>query len=255
MTGPAPAEPTAAPTASRRTWLWPLLGAMLAQGSPLGLLALRIGAGQVPASRLGVLDSLSDDILTYAYLAFATGVVFAVAAHAAARAADRLEALATTDPLTGVTTRRATLARLDQELSRAARSGAPLALMIVDVDHLKRTNDAWGHGNGDEHLRVVGRVLMDGCRATDLVGRLGGDEFCVVLPETTGLQAMTLATRVRRSLDDHRLPTGRVTVSIGIADLDRAPSPRVQALYDAADRALYLAKERGRDRAVLAEIG
>ncbi len=157
---------------------------------------------------------------------------------------ERLKALALTDALTGLPNRRYLEERLTGEIGRATRYGAPLAVMVIDVDDFKRINDTWGHAKGDEVLVWVGRFLRSQLRTHDVVGRTGGDEFVVMLPSTDREGAELLATRLRDALDALR---GRhdhpVKLSIGVAALGPGAGD-TNTLLTAADRAMYVAKGR-----------
>jgi diguanylate cyclase (GGDEF)-like protein len=157
------------------------------------------------------------------------------------------------DPLTGLLNRRALWQELDREWHRTSRSGQPLACVLVDLDHFKRINDTWGHSTGDEALCKVASVLQAECRNSNLVGRYGGEEFCVVLPDTTQAAAAAWSQRVRLRLAQTPLQTSSapilLTASFGVAE--RAPGvARADDLLDRADQALRLAKQLGRDRVV-----
>jgi len=218
----------------RRTF--PIVGALLAAVAPSGLAVVHHAAGMEAAA-------------TYGYLTAYALVSFVVLGFILGRAEDRLRAMSITDPLTGLPNRRHLEARLREEVARCARSGAPLALLLIDVDGLKQVNDRGGHAAGDAALRLVAEALLRTCRrATDLPARVGGDEFAVLAPSTNARQALVLAERLRRVL--RRLDAAAPTVSIGAADLDRIGSWDASALLRAADSALYVAKESGRDRAV-----
>jgi two-component system cell cycle response regulator len=166
----------------------------------------------------------------------------------------RLEHLATTDPLTALLNRRALSERLTAEMERALRYGSTVALLLLDLDHFKHVNDTHGHLVGDAVLRGVAGLLADEVRACDLVGRYGGEEFLVVLPETDDEGAAAIAERVRervaghefRGRDDGRAL--RLTASIGVAAFPAARVEGVEDLFARADAALYRAKADGRDR-------
>jgi diguanylate cyclase (GGDEF)-like protein len=228
------------------------LGALLSLGAPLGLLVVRsIVARALPTLNF-VGAQIESDRLTFGYLSVATLVVFVVLGRTLGAREDELAKTSITDPLTRLHNRRHIHARLSQELTRAARHRVPFALLLIDVDHLKEINDNGGHEAGDRALVCVGDALRATCRATDLPARFGGDEFVVLLPSTTGTQAMGLCERIRAALRQctSGLPTP-LTVSIGIADPGLAGASADQ-LFEAADAALYAAKKGGRDRAVLA---
>jgi len=160
------------------------------------------------------------------------------------------------DTLTGLYTRWYVIEKIDTEINRSLRHGSPMALLMLDIDHFKRVNDSYGHSVGDTVLQSVGKVLRDSCRVYDVPGRYGGEEFCIVLPETKLGNTRVVAERIRQRLEMTALSVGNValsvTASIGIAGVDEespeqtALSPA--ALIDRADRALYSAKNHGRNR-------
>lgn len=175
------------------------------------------------------------------------------ALRAAEEAAARAIRLAETDALTGVASRRKALAVLDGAIAHADATGESLALAIFDIDHFKSVNDRWGHAAGDAVLRRVARAAGQAVRPTDLVGRLGGEEFVVVLPGLRAAHAVALAEALRRAIaaSGGGAEAGPpVTASIGIAVL--VPGGTAAALLGEADRALYRAKASGRNAALLA---
>ena len=169
------------------------------------------------------------------------------------RGRERLVALATTDPLTGLANHGAFHERLAEEVARSGRTGAPLTLVMVDLDHFKRVNDTHGHLTGDEVLREVARRLRDCARRGDVVARVGGEELAWLLPATDVEQGMEAAERLRARIADTPFPVaGRLTASLGVAAL--GPRGAVD-LAHRADQALYRAKEGGRDACVMAPEG
>jgi len=168
----------------------------------------------------------------------------------------RLRELASTDPLTGVANRRSIELHGDASLIHARALGQPLCVLILDIDHFKRINDACGHLAGDQVLARVARACQDALRQPDRLGRIGGEEFLVVLPNTRTAQALAIAERLRttlRALDLADIGAGlTVTASIGVAELD-ADDVDLKALVQRADRALYGAKHGGRDCVHVAE--
>ncbi len=145
--------------------------------------------------------------------------------------------------------------RLGDEFKRARRYDNRLTLLIFDIDHFKGVNDRHGHVAGDEVLEEFGRIMTRSARETDIIARYGGEEFTVLLPQTTAIQGQRLADRIRRSTETHRFPNPngpdpiRITVSAGVATFPingRIQQP--EDLVQAADDALYRAKEGGRNR-------
>jgi two-component system, cell cycle response regulator len=166
----------------------------------------------------------------------------------------RLESLIFEDALTGLANRRYILSQLGAQVSAARRHGRPVSVAIVDVDHFKAVNDSHGHEAGDRVLVAVAKALSDHLRAEDQLGRLGGEEFLAVLPDTDADAAAAVAERMRAEVADtvveHDGTPLRVTVSIGMATWEGDEPPEL--LLRRADDALYGAKAGGRDRAVSA---
>ncbi|SFD00461.1 diguanylate cyclase (GGDEF) domain-containing protein [Thiohalospira halophila DSM 15071] len=156
------------------------------------------------------------------------------------------------DPLTGLGNRRYLVERLEAELERCRRNGAPLSLGVLDVDYFKAVNDRLGHERGDRLLCHISDLLADQLREYDLCGRWGGEEFVLVLPETTAEEAKAICDRLRRTIRDTPTPADlavdRITVSIGISTTEEDPDGSYSAAIDRADRRMLVAKEAGRDR-------
>ena len=168
------------------------------------------------------------------------------------RLEQELSELATLDPLTGQFNRRETERILQEELVRAERYGRQLALLWVDLDHFKAVNDSWGHAIGDQVLRTVSLRLADSIRSVDTLGRFGGEEFLVVLPEMSVEEACEAAERLRRRVVSEPVPVvaGQaldMTVSIGVAVFPNH-GQSAEELCGRADKAMYLAKNLGRNR-------
>ena len=157
--------------------------------------------------------------------------------------------LATTDPLTGVFNRRTFIELAEQELARTRRAGAPLAFMMLDLDHFKRVNDTYGHLTGDEVLVSFTRLIKDCVRRGDLIVRYGGEEFCVLLPGTPLSAATALAERIRATTASSALTAKpfKVTVSIGLTAFTGDAVTALGDLLGRADEALYRAKGEGRN--------
>ena len=162
----------------------------------------------------------------------------------------RLANLARTDPLTGLFNRRAFDEALSREHARQLRGGPPMALLLVDIDHFKQVNDTWGHQAGDQTLRQLGKLLSERFRTMDIVGRIGGEEFAVLIPDC-GDDAGQAFARARELCDTVRERTlswpHPITVSVGVAtSLGAKTTP--DELFAVADAGLYAAKASGRDR-------
>ena len=179
---------------------------------------------------------------------------------------ERLTEMATMDDLTGLYNRRYAMEALEGEMKRAKRYPAPLALCMIDLDHFKNVNDRYGHAAGDAVLTDVGKLLNDSARQTDIACRYGGEEFVLILPNTDAEGAMVFCERLREEVARHvfkwdaRSPKSEVrslksdeasiqiTISIGVAQYDNALDKVPTHLVERADKALYRAKEGGRNR-------
>jgi diguanylate cyclase (GGDEF)-like protein len=170
---------------------------------------------------------------------------------------DSLREQAIRDPLTGLFNRRYMLEALDQSHSRAERTQTEIAIMMIDLDHFKLFNDNFGHDAGDHVLKAVSQVLKDSLRQEDIACRYGGEEFCIVCPSTNEQQALQIAKRIGKGISSlelnmNQLSLGTVTTSIGIA-LYPNHADNMEDTIKAADEALYVAKQNGRDRAEVAQ--
>jgi diguanylate cyclase (GGDEF)-like protein len=163
-------------------------------------------------------------------------------------------ALASTDPLTGVANRRAFIGWIAHEHARAQRYRHSFAIAYLDLDHFKLVNDRFGHAVGDHVLRLAAQTMRDSLRAADTLGRLGGDEFGVLMPEINATQAEAVLRRVQqnlqRTMQAHGYP---VTVSIGVAAFATPPAT-IDELLKTADVLLYLAKTNGKNTIQYAAI-
>ena len=169
----------------------------------------------------------------------------------------RLSRLAVTDGLTGLFNHRYLHEQLQNAVERSLRSGVPVAMLMIDVDHFKKYNDRHGHPAGDEALRSVARLVAEDRRQVDVVARYGGEEFAVLLHDAQRETAIEVAEKIRLRVSSapiahaDKQPLGRMTVSIGIAVCPEDAST-AEALLEAADVALYRAKKSGRDSVVCA---
>jgi diguanylate cyclase (GGDEF)-like protein len=200
-------------------------------------------AADLPALSTAESESLRGD----------TRQTFASMLQSAAVRLSRAEIDSITDALTGLYNHRYLQERLSEELLRARELSQPLSVLFCDLDHFKGYNDANGHSAGDVVLREVAHMIEQSVRNVDIAGRYGGEEFAVLLVETGREQALTIAERIRERIRaaGFRAHGTALTVSIGVAGYPE-DSGRREELLDLADRAMYLAKQRGRDRVVAA---
>ena len=221
-------------------------GAVMSMAVPAGLLLLRLASGLA----ISIYSDLVLNSLTYAYITTASLVAVGVFGYSIGCRADVLQALATTDPLTGLLNRRAIEKQIQFEWERARRYGLPLSLLMIDLDGLKRVNDVGGHSAGDRVLRGAATAISCTLRASDFGGRWGGDEFVILAPHTSRESARQLAERVgariysvdgaiaaRRRRRWHR------DARRGASEDDAAGD-----MIDEADRALICREEGGRSR-------
>jgi diguanylate cyclase (GGDEF)-like protein len=223
---------------------------------PTAQLVVSLDAG---AERLAVLTlgpRLHDQQFGPAESELAGTLAYAAAiALKNAQLVEQLQSAASTDPLTGLNNRRATEDRLAAELSRTHRHQIKTSVVMIDVDRFKLVNDSQGHAVGDRLLVELARILRQQCRSLDAVGRMGGDEFLVILPMTSADEAMSFVGRVQQSVAglEHQFPEfGNPSLSMGIAEAPRHGKGPEQ-LIGAADAALYRAKRSGRDAVERAE--
>ena len=207
------------------------------------LLRFSVGIDQMPATTL--LDYRVMNELAYLLV-----VAVAIAGLSQLRQThSQLAQLATQDPLTNALNARAFSHELAQELSRNRRYGRPLALIYLDLDDFKNVNDAHGHATGDAVLRLVADAMRSAVRQADVVGRLGGDEFGVLMPETDGDVAHAAANRLVSSIRTVFRGTPSVTASVGVVAVSGTEAGTDELLRK-ADQAMYAAKRAGKDRVV-----
>lgn len=175
------------------------------------------------------------------------------------RLLEQAREMANKDDLTGLPNRRHFFELTAKEFERARRYGAPASFLLMDVDHFKLVNDTFGHRTGDRLLRELAQTCRRVLRSTDVIGRLGGEEFGVLLPETNLDGAVAMAARLREAVESMRVVAGdigedvKVTVSMGLAEFGEsefAVPDTLDMLYERVDKALYEAKSLGRNMAV-----
>lgn len=168
---------------------------------------------------------------------------------------DTCEEQAFTDHLTGLANRRRFERHLEREVARTMRYGRPFCLLMLDIDRFKQVNDNHGHEAGDEAIKYLAKALQEGTRGIDLAARIGGEEFAVVLTETSLGGAMEVAERLRLAINGLEIPTvGRIAASFGVAECPTSAQTD-RELLAAADAALYEAKRQGRNRVAPAPVG
>ena len=184
-----------------------------------------------------------------AVCAFVTFLVVGITGLALGRYQVRMEELATTDKLTGLLNRQSLDALIHQAMTRSQRSGAPMSVLLADVDHFKTVNDRYGHLTGDEVLQRLAQSLRERLRESDTVCRWGGEEFLMILQDCDANAGLALAEELRIAIADDQslvtLASGLVTLSIGVAALE--PKETVESLVGRADAAMYAAKAAGRN--------
>ena len=246
-------------------------GAVATYGSDAKLVTASVSLVMLPATiRLVTIGTTPLDLMALG------GIIYTLAAYRAtsvmssslrrsqelsyelAIANARAQELARTDELTGMNNRRAFLELAEHSLQQASRYDRPASMILLDVDRFKGINDAHGHLAGDDVLRALADVVRGTIRASDIAGRVGGEEFAILLPETGEEDAAVMAERLRAGFAARPVATARgvvrFTASFGVAERDPRQST-VDALVARADGALYQAKGAGRDRVVLSRAG
>jgi diguanylate cyclase (GGDEF)-like protein len=231
---------------SRSAWTWAAIGLALAPGAPLGMLGWFMLLGDDPGSPTGSHALVYSGVMT--------AVVFAGFGFGAGRLMDRLRSAALHDGLTGLFNRRFLRESLPQLQAGARRRGAPLCVIMLDLDRFKQVNDEYGHLVGDQTLLAVADMLRTHSRRSDLVARYGGEEFAVLCPDTDAETGLAVAERLREaveSLGEAELGyPGPQTISLGVAVQSPKHDLAPEELLDHADVAMYAAKNRGRNRSV-----
>jgi diguanylate cyclase (GGDEF)-like protein len=237
------------------TVLFAGVGAVVSAVVPALFLCFRSFEGRATSTASWIASEVGAAPWSHLFLFVVTTAFLASFGFWLGRKEERLRELAVTDPLTHLFNRRLFHECATIELARAERYEFPLAIVILDIDDLKRVNDSRGHRAGDEALRGVAAAIKKNIRTSDIAARLGGDEFAVLCPQTTSADAHALAERIRVAVGregGNRL-TGPVSVSAGLADRETAVDERIDGILEAADAALYEAKTCGRNCTVVFE--
>lgn len=159
----------------------------------------------------------------------------------------KLETLATTDSLTQLHNRYSIMSILDSEMQRSKRYGEPLSVSMFDIDHFKDVNDTYGHDVGDDVLHTISEIVQNSLRSVDIIGRYGGEEFLIIMPNTPFKDAKQINERVRQDIEKHNFEkVGKVTVSIGMVTYDKKEN--IDQLFKRLDKLLYYSKQNGRNR-------
>lgn len=236
----------------KRSFKRMLQGALLGVGAPLGWLVISAVTG---------FDQHADSTYHYtlmAYMLLGTMLSFGLFGWYAGRKEDHLARLSVLDHLTGTYNTRFFHQALAREFSNYARYGLPMSLVLLDLDYFKNINDTYGHQAGDAVLIEVAETIRSMVRKGDTVARVGGEEFAVIMPGTICDNALAVSERIREAIKSRpvRTPEGAaidVRASLGVAGTDTVCPSSATDFFARVDRALYRAKESGRDRSVVAE--
>jgi diguanylate cyclase (GGDEF)-like protein len=225
-----------------------ILGALFALRAIVGVVAPEVAARPLHEA------NAFNGVVVMVFMLVGLLLNLVLALMVVGRLVSRLQHLSERDALTGLLNRRAIAPLLAREAGRLRRYGESYALLMVDVDHFKTINDCHGHAAGDAALVQLARVLREAAREVDSIARMGGEEFCILLPHCDQDGAMRLAERVHAAMHEAAWTgaTQRLTVSVGVA-VALAPEETPEAVLERADQALYRAKNDGRDRVVVAE--
>lgn len=241
------------------------VGFFLGLGAPAGYLLFRMLAAQ-EAHFNWIRQEIETHPSFYGYMTVTTPIVFAIFGSTLGffrdqlfkqnvhleRLAKKLERQSMTDDITALYNHRHILVEVEREVERANRYGRTLSAMMIDIDDFKKINDEHGHLAGDKVLQEVAEVLMQSIRKVDILGRYGGDEFLVILPETDTQMSRTVAERIQRNIRRHSFrvkesPVG-VTVSIGLFSFSESQKITIETFIDQTDQVLLQAKRMGKDR-------
>jgi diguanylate cyclase (GGDEF)-like protein len=236
---------------------WPAIFMLFAHGALFLLRTPLVTLLPWTSANSHMYNSVWLTVLSFEALLFTISIAFILLAMAKERTELRHRTAAMVDPLTGIANRRAFVQEAALLSKRHSGAPRPTAVLLIDLDHFKSINDRFGHALGDRVLEIFSDTARQSVRTTDLLGRLGGEEFAVVLTDTKEDKALAVAERIREGFakaaqDVESRPVG-ATVSIGLVHCD-APELDVPELLAQADQALYFAKERGRNRVEIAKL-
>jgi len=219
-------------------------GIILAMLVPAGWVLTQWIAGRSPLAAENI------DFLLYAYVSIVTASLSGCVGYLIGKREQTITDLALSDGLTDLYNKRYFQTRLEQEFERFQRYSTPLSLVQIDLDHFKQINDTWGHQTGDMVLKAVGKTILENLRTGEIAARVGGEEICIIVSNSSAQAAFQLAERLRKTLKSLELTyQGEhidVSASFGVAQADANTLTKWQ-LYEHADKALYQAKRNGRD--------
>ena len=235
---------------------WPAIFMLFAHGA-LFLLRTPLTSILPWSSQNQLFASVWLTVLSFEALLFTISIAFILLAMAKERTELRHKTAALIDPLTGIANRRAFLETATELVLRQANNGRPWAVLLIDLDHFKSINDRFGHAIGDQILQIFAEATSAKLKPHDLIGRLGGEEFAVVLQDTSREGALAMAERIRSTFAEAAATVDNCavhsTVSIGVV-VEQDASMDIPTLLSQADQALYYAKARGRNRVEVASL-
>lgn len=225
-------------------------GLLLGLGAPAGWAGLCTVLGLWPKA------DFEYSIWLFLYMILGTSAAFGTFSYLLGSNEERFAEQSIRDPLTELHNRRFFQDRFEQELAQFLRSGTPVTIVLIDLDHFKAVNDTYGHQAGDVVLKEAAKRMRGVVRREDVLARVGGEEFAVLMPGGNTENGRVLAERIRNAIQDTPviLPTRSalpVKATLGVAGADRTPVENSAQLYSAADAALYAGKEAGRNRVVV----
>lgn len=247
------------------------MGFALGLGAPLGWLALQFFIANQTVLNTWLNAELARSGPTYFYMTVGTVTVFTLFGYFLGRLYDRLtdkteavtealnevNLLAVTDALTRIPNARYLHDHLVLEIESAKRYASPMTVLMLDIDDFKKINDEHGHPIGDQVLTTLAKTIQECVRSADIVGRLGGEEFLVIMPHTPANTAVAVAERIRKAIQNQTIKSGGVsigvTVSLGVASFPSKNITDKSSLLKAADDALYQAKRAGKNKTVIAD--